>query len=184
MNTRYVRKIKTDNNVSVFEAAHRFLRKKGFRCIDSSPCGDTYRKGTGFFGFPQFITVEASDKTAIITAWRKHALLPGVFAFDVHRRSRRLERNADSLAALITQNNPIAVTQKPEKNAVVSMILGALSGFTWLFPVIGLATSFAGIVTGIISMKDRKALATVGLALSSFFFTFSASQIVWQVFFR
>ena len=183
MNTRYVRKVQIQDADFAQRTAEAFLKAHGFHRIRDEDNAN-YCRGLGFFRPPQFISINIEGETAILTAYRKHALLPGVFAMDVRRRSRRLEKKLYRLATMLSteQGSEQLTAEEKGKCAVLSIIFGLLGASSFLFAPLGLVVSSAGLITGAASLNAQKKSATVGIGISAFFFAFSAAVTIKAIF--
>jgi len=76
-------------------------------------------------------------------------------------------------------SNPYEAPQSPSRAAetdasqgyaIASLILGLVSGITWLIPILGLPTTVAGLILGIKGLGPRRrGIAIAGLVLSTIF---------------
>ena len=152
MNTRYTRRVTTEKSEADAEI---FLMQNGYKA-DKEGFG-VYRRGLGFFGSPSFISIEVIDKKAVISAWKKHAILPGVFAFDVNRRGRRIERMADRLAQFMDCELSEEVhSQNNGALSVISLTMSVVGLAAWLIPAVGLLISCSGLATSITANANGK----------------------------
>ena len=176
MNTRYTRQVTTEKSESDAEV---FLRQNGFK-PDKEGFG-VYRKGLGFFGPPSFMSVEVTDKKAIISAWKKHAILPGVFVFEVNRHGRRIERTADRFAAFMNYELSDEVhSQKSGKLSLISLILSAVGLAAWFIPAAGFVVSVSGLATSMTANADGKNnIAVLSRSFAVFGITAAISKFIF-----
>ena len=175
MNTRYTRQVTTEKSESDAEV---FLRQNGFK-PDKEGFG-VYRKGLGFFGPPSFISVDIADKKAVISAWKKHAIIPGVFAFEVNRHGHRIERTADRLAAFMNcELSNEVLSQKGGMLSIISLILSAVGLVAWFIPAVGFVVSVSGLATSITANTDRENnIAVLSRSFAVFGITAAISKFI------
>ena len=175
MKTRYTRRVATEKSEA---DAETYLMRYGYKA-DKEGFG-IYRKGFGFFGPPSFISVDIADKKAVLSAWKKHAILPGVFAIDVNRHGRRIERTVDRLAAFM--NCELSDEVSYHKNgmlSVISLILSAVGLAAWFIPAAGFAVSVSGLATSMTANADGKNnIAVLSRSFAVFGITAAVSKFV------
>lgn len=76
----------------------------------------------------------------------------------------------------MAQNNAIQPIDK-RGQALTSLILGLVSIFTWIIPILGLPVSIVGLVMGVIGRRSsRRGMAITGIILSSIFIIVSIAS--------